>query len=72
MIYSKKFIQDMLAPIAVYEKIKALYPHEITCLLESAGQSEGNYSFIAIGARERLQYIDDKTVYTGQIGRAHV
>ncbi|MCW8838783.1 MAG: anthranilate synthase component I family protein [Thiovulaceae bacterium] len=71
MIYSKKFTQDMLAPIAVYEKIKALYPSEISCLLESAGQSEGNYSFITIGARERLQYIDDKTVYTDADGTKH-
>ncbi len=71
MIHSKKFIQDMLAPIAVYEKIKSLYPDEISYLFESAGQSEGNYSFIAIGARERLQYIDDKTIYTDKDGIKH-
>jgi len=64
MIHSKKFTQDMLAPIAVYEKLRSLYPDEISYLFESAGQSEGNYSFIAIGARERLQFIDDKTIYT--------
>jgi len=71
MIYSKKFIQDMLAPIAVYEKVKNLYKNEITYLFESAGQSGGNYSFIAIGARERLQYIDEKTIYTDSDGIKH-
>ena len=64
MIYSKKFKQDLLAPIAVYAKIKALYKDEISYLFESAGQSDGNYSFICIGARERLQYIDNQTIYT--------
>ncbi|MDB2562558.1 anthranilate synthase component I family protein [Sulfurimonas sp.] len=64
MIYSKQFTLDQLAPIAVYAKLKAIFASEITYLFESAGQSEGNYSFICIGARERLQYIDEKTVYT--------
>ena len=64
MIYSKQFTLDQLAPIAVYSKLKTLFKGEITYLFESAGQSEGNYSFIAIGARERLQYIDGKTIYT--------
>ncbi|MEA3228077.1 MAG: anthranilate synthase component I family protein [Campylobacterota bacterium] len=64
MIYSKQFTLDQLAPIAVYSKLKALFPDEITYLFESAGQSEGNYSFIAIGARERVQYIENQTLYT--------
>ena len=64
MIYSKQFTLDQLAPIAVYSKLKALFPSEITYLFESAGQSDGNYSFICIGARERLQYINEETIYT--------
>jgi len=72
MIYSKKFTQDMLAPIAVYEKLKSLYPNEISYLLESAGQSEGNYSFVAIGFRERLQYINEQTIYTDTDGKKHI
>ena len=64
MIYSRQFTLDQLAPIAVYSKLKDKFKNEITYLFESAGQSEGNYSFICIGARERLQYIDDKTIYT--------
>jgi len=72
VIYSKQFTQDQLAPIAVYSKLKNLFKDEITYLFESAGQSEGNYSFICIGARERLQYIDDKTVYTDASGKKHI
>ncbi len=64
MIYSKEFTQDLLTPIAVYAKIKALYKDEISFLFESAGQSDGNYSFIVIGARQRLQYKNSKTIYT--------
>ena len=68
MIYSKQFTLDQLAPIAVYTKLKAMFSSEITYLFESAGQSEGNYSFICIGARERLQYINEKTMYTDADG----
>ncbi len=71
MIYSKQFTLDQLAPIAVYSKMKALFQGEITYLFESAGGSEGNYSFICIGARERLQYSDDQTIYTDQNGTQH-
>ena len=71
MIYSKQFFQDQLAPIAVYSKLKALFKNEISYLFESAGQSEGNYSFICIGARERLQYIDNQTIYTDADGTKH-
>lgn len=71
MIYSKQFTLDQLAPIAVYSKLKALFQNEITYLFESAGQSEGNYSFICIGARERLQYINDTTIFTDTNGVKH-
>ena len=72
MIYSKKFKQDLLAPIAVYAKLKALYKDEISFLFESASQSEGNYSFICIGARERLQYLDQQTIYTDALSQKHI
>ncbi|MEA2092355.1 MAG: chorismate-binding protein [Campylobacterota bacterium] len=71
MIYSKQFTLDQLAPIAVYAKLKVMFNDEITYLFESAGQSEGNYSFICIGARERLQYIDNQTIYTDKSGIEH-
>ncbi|MBU0720996.1 anthranilate synthase component I family protein [bacterium] len=72
MIYSKQFILDQLAPIAVYAKLKSIFENEITFLFESAGQSEGNYSFICIGARERLQYAEGKTIYTDENQTKHI
>ena len=72
MIHSKQFTLDQLAPIAVYSKMKTLFKGEITYLFESAGQSEGNYSFICIGARERLQYINEQTIYTDNAGTKHL
>jgi len=71
MIHSKQFTLDQLAPIAVYSKLKEMFKDEITYLFESAGQSEGNYSFICIGARERLQYINDETLYTDADSKQH-
>ena len=71
MIHSKQFILDQLAPIAVYAQLKSLFAHEISYLFESAGQSEGNYSFICIGARQRLQYANDTTHYTDESGKKH-
>ena len=63
-IYSKQFTLDQLAPIAVYSKLKKIFDGEISYLFESAGASEGNYSIICIGARERLQYVNNTTLYT--------
>jgi anthranilate synthase component 1 len=51
--------------------MKEMFTNEVSYLFESAGQSEGNYSFICIGARERLQYQDDKTIYTDKNGTKH-
>jgi anthranilate synthase component I len=68
VISSRRFSLDQFAPIAVYEKAKSLFPHEVTFLLESAGNSNGNYTIILIGARERLSYADKKTTYTDANG----
>ncbi len=72
LIYSTQFILDQLAPIAVYSKLKSMFKNEISYLFESAGQSEGNYSFICIGARERIQYINQKTIYTDANGNKNI
>lgn len=71
MIHSEQFTLDQLAPIAVYSKLKEMFPNEISYLFESAGQSDGNYSFICIGARERVQYVDNATLYTDANSTVH-
>ena len=72
MIHSTQFTLDQLAPIAVYSKVREIFPEEISYLFESAGGSEGNYSFICIGARERLQYTNNKTIYTDAHAKRHI
>ncbi|WP_345978058.1 anthranilate synthase component I family protein [Sulfurimonas sp. HSL3-7] len=72
MIKTQHFMIDQFAPIAVYEKLKERFSDEISFLFESAGGSEGNYSIIIIGARERLQYKDNITMYTDATGSAEI
>ena len=55
--YSKELFLDQFTPVSIYEKVKALYKDEISFLFESTiNSSEGNYSFIIIGQRERVWY----------------
>ncbi|HFU74007.1 MAG TPA: anthranilate synthase component I family protein, partial [Helicobacteraceae bacterium] len=68
MIHHTQFTLDQFAPIAVYQKLKHYFSNDISFLFESAGQSEGNYSIVIIGARERLQYINNQTLYTDATG----
>jgi anthranilate synthase component 1 len=68
VIASRHFSLDQFAPIAVYEKAKSLFPSEVSFLFESAGNSEGNYTIIVIGARERLSYRNKTTTYTDANG----
>ena len=68
MIHHTQFTLDQFAPIAVYQKLKHHFSNEISFLFESAGQSDGNYSIVIIGARERLQYQNEQTIYTDASG----
>lgn len=68
MIHSHRFTLDQFAPISIYEKIKELFPNEISFLFESAGNSNGNYTIIALGARERLTYSQAVARYTDSSG----
>lgn len=70
MVHSTQFTLDQFAPIAVYHKLKTHFKDEISFLFESAGNSEGNYSFIIIGAQERLSFKDNITNYTDGSGKS--
>lgn len=63
MIHSRNFSLDQFTPISIYEKLTELFPTEIRFLFESAGNSNGNYTIITIGARERLIYTKGITRY---------
>ncbi len=71
-MYAREFLLDQFAPVAVYAKIKELFAQEIIYLFESADGCNGNYSFICVGARERLQYINNMTFYTDKDGLKHI
>src|SRR5665648_1257596 len=61
----KTFLFDQLTPVALYGKIKEIFPDEITMLFESVvNTSDGNFSFITVGAQERLSYKGKTTTYT--------
>ncbi|ADV46907.1 anthranilate synthase component I family protein [Nitratifractor salsuginis] len=65
----RSYLFDQLTPVALYGEIKKLYPEEVTMLFESVVTSEeGNFSFIVIGAKERLVYRDNETLYTDNTG----
>lgn len=65
----KTILFDQLTPVALYGKIKEIFPNEVTMLFESVvNTSEGNFSFITVGAQERLSYKDKTTVYTDKGG----
>ncbi len=61
-MYTRQLLFDQLTPIAIYTRLKARFPKEIALLFESAiNTEEGNYSFIFIGAKERVTYRDETT-----------
>ncbi len=65
----KTFLFDQLTPVALYGEIKRLYQDEVTMLFESVVTSEdGNFSFIAIGAKERLIYKNNITTFEDSNG----
>jgi anthranilate synthase component 1 len=55
MLYSKKILFDQITPISMFTKLKEYFDKELIFLFESAINSEaGNYSFLFIGAQERV------------------
>jgi anthranilate synthase component 1 len=66
----ESFLFDQLTPVALYGEIKKIFKDEISMLFESVVTSaDGNFSFIAIGAKERLIYKDNKTVFQDKFGK---
>jgi len=69
----KTILFDQLTPVALYGKIKEIFPDEITMLFESVvNTSDGNFSFITIGAQERLSYKNKTTTYTDNSGKQKI
>jgi len=69
----KTILYDQLTPVALYGQIKERFGDQITMLFESVvNNSDGNFSFIALGAKERLIYRDKVTKYQGVDGNTTI
>ncbi len=67
--YSKVLFLDQFTPVSIYEKVKELYSNELTFLFESTiNSSDGNYSFIFIGQRERVWHENNQTFFRNEAG----
>lgn len=66
-MYSKTVLFDQLTPITIFSKLQNFYKGELAFLFESAINSEaGNYSFLFIGARERVIHENSKSFYINE------
>ncbi len=69
--YDKKILLDQFTPVSIYQKVKSIFQDEITFLFESTVNSntDGNFSYIFIGARERIWHKDEKSFYKNEEGK---
>lgn len=75
IFYSKQLFLDEFTPVSIYGKIKSLYKDEITFLFEStisSNSSDGNFSYIIIGTRERIWYKDDVCYFKNEKGKTTI
>jgi anthranilate synthase component 1 len=67
--YDKTIFLDEFTPVSIYQKVKDIFKDEITFLFESVVNSnDGNFSYIIIGARERVWHKDSKSYYKNEQG----
>ncbi|WP_456404685.1 anthranilate synthase component I family protein [Hydrogenimonas sp.] len=72
MLFIRKILFDQFAPPALYAKVRDHFKEDVTMLFESVGGSdEGNFSFIFVGAKERLIYRENETTYIDEAGNRH-
>jgi len=72
--YSKTLFLDQFTPVSIYEKVRNLYKKEIAFLFESTinSSSNGNFSYIIIGVRERIWYKDNICYFLAQNGQIDI
>ncbi|MGB5867911.1 MAG: anthranilate synthase component I family protein [Arcobacteraceae bacterium] len=65
--YDKTIFLDEFTPVSIYQKVKEIFPNEITFLFESVvNSSDGNFSYIFVGDRERVWHKDSKSYYKNE------
>jgi len=69
IFYDKTIFLDEFTPVSIYQKVKTIFKNEVTFLFESVvNSSDGNFSYIIIGARERVWHKDSKSYYKNEQG----
>lgn len=69
-LYSKTILFDQFTPISIFAKLKKHFDKELVFLFESAINSEaGNYSFLFIGAQERVIHQNETSFYIDNTGK---
>ncbi len=64
MLHAKSILFDQLTPITIFKKLQSHFEDELSFLFESAINTEdGNYSFLFIGARERIIHENSQSFY---------
>ena len=65
--YHKNIFLDEFTPVSIYQKVKDIFKDEITFLFESVvNSSDGNFSYIIIGDRERIIRNDNGSFYINE------
>ncbi|MEA3554144.1 MAG: anthranilate synthase component I family protein [Campylobacterota bacterium] len=65
--YNKTLFLDEFTPVSIYVKVKKIFKDEVTFLFESVvNSSDGNFSYIIVGARERVWHKDGKSFYKNE------
>ena len=68
--YNKTLFLDQFTPVSIYEKVKTIFKDEITFLFESVvNSSDGNFSYIIVGARERVWHKNQQSFYKNEDGK---
>jgi anthranilate synthase component 1 len=66
---SKQLFLDQFTPVSIYQKIEEIFPNEVKFLFESSvNTSDGNFSYIIVGARERVIHKNEKSYHIDENG----
>jgi len=72
VLSSRKILFDQLTPITIFAKLQSHFSGELCFLFESAiNNNDGNFSFLFIGARERVIHKDGESVHIDEDGTSH-
>ena len=72
MLTSRKILFDQLTPITIFSKLQSHFNNELCFLFESAiNNNDGNFSFLFIGARERIIHQNDTAIHIDEEGVSH-